>query len=706
VQPWLKWVLVLPAAIGAGVGVQLIVVLNALAARQWFDTDLSYVGQFASALLCPAAFVSAGSSVAAAYRHITSICLTIFVAILQTAIVTWAIIENRETTSGLAWLIICAIAGIVACVRECLRSHSASTRRCASSFCACVYLVVGALLSALFFQIGCSHSTSPFGKSQTLSPVELFQKVSPSVFVVEALDENGKNLMLGSGVAIARDFLITNCHVVQSSSSLRVSQGKQHWTARLIQAVPSHDLCELRPGASGQIATSVNEQGRIIFTTDDKPAELSPVSIRPSRTLVTGERVYAIGAPEGLELTFSEGVISALRETEVPEWSPSATSVRANPVRMIQTSAPISPGSSGGGLFDAQGNLVGVTTFYLKEGQSLNFALPGEWVSGMLSSSTEAGAKSSTHLSDVELESRAWLEIGLEAVKKEEYDLAVHSFRKCADLKQSDAARAWFELGKVFSLSESTSDAYKAWLCSTASREAKCDSSGGFFLRLTIQEKEIKAITAFEKAIELKPDYAEAWRELASAHLSMESTFLPPGDQAREEFGQAISAAKEYTRLAPGDWEGWENLGAYYFDIESYAEAIDAWQKEEKVAPDGKKSIILVLVGMAYAKKGDREQVLRIYQELKGRDPKLAAAFFRRNVLPKAEATAQPKKMSQRDQLLRILRNAPIDDATRQDAWDTFYQASSPDDFIARIDKLNIPDTVKRSIYDLRFRKP
>ena len=102
----------------------------------------------------------------------------------------------------------------------------------------------------------------------------------------------------------------------------------------------------------------------------------------------------------------------------------------------------------------------------------------------------------------------------------------------------------------------------------------------------------------------------------------------------------------------------------------------------------------------------DREQVLRIYQELKGRDPKLAAAFFRRNVLPKAEATAQPKKMSQRDQLLRILRNAPIDDATRQDAWDTFYQASSPDDFIARIDKLNIPDTVKRSIYDLRFRKP
>ena len=534
-------------------------------------------------------------------------------------------------------------------------SRSALTPRCASSFRTRAPLVVGALLSVLLSQIGCSRSTSPLGKSQTLSPVELFQRVSPSVFVVEAIDEHGKTLMLGSGVAAALDFLITNCHVVQSGSSLRVSRGKEHWTARLIQAAPSHDLCGLRPEPSGQIAVSSDEQGRIIFT-NAAELSLSPVSIRPSRTLVTGERVYAIGAPEGLELTFSEGVISALRETEGPEWSPSATSVRANPVRMIQTSAPISPGSSGGGLFDAQGNLVGVTTFYLKEGQSLNFALPGEWVSGVLSSSTEAGAKSSTHLSDVELESRAWLEIGLEAVKKEEYDLAVHSFRKCADLKQSDASRAWLELGH--------------------------------------REDGERAIAAYEKAIEIKPDYAEAWRAMASEHLS------------RKEYAQALSAAKEATRLEPSDWKGWLFLGMCYDATKSYDETIDAWQQAERLAPTGSKSSILAWVGEAYAKKGDREQVLRIYRGLKGSDPKIAEKFFREYILPQPAATAQPKKMSQRDQLLRILRNAPIDDTTRQDAWDIFYQASSPDDFIARINKLNISDTVKQSIYDLQFRKP
>jgi S1-C subfamily serine protease len=105
-------------------------------------------------------------------------------------------------------------------------SHSASTGRFGSSFRGCVSLVVGALLSVLFSQIGCSRSTSPFAKSQTLSPVEIFQRVSPSVFVVEALDEDGKTLMLGSGVAMARDFLVTNCHVVQSGSSLRVSRAR------------------------------------------------------------------------------------------------------------------------------------------------------------------------------------------------------------------------------------------------------------------------------------------------------------------------------------------------------------------------------------------------------------------------------------------------------------------------------------------------
>jgi len=87
-----------------------------------------------------------------------------------------------------------------------------------------------------------------------------------------------------------------------------------------------------------------------------------PVVLGTAKKLKVGQRVYAIGAPEDLELTLSEGLISSLRPHEGSEY--------------IQTSAAISLGSSGGGLFDDQGQLIGITTFYHAEGQNLNFALP------------------------------------------------------------------------------------------------------------------------------------------------------------------------------------------------------------------------------------------------------------------------------------------------------------------------------------------
>jgi len=98
--------------------------------------------------------------------------------------------------------------------------------------------------------------------------------------------------------------------------------------------------------------------------------ELPIVSTRSATALKIGEPVYAVGAPRGLDLSISEGIVSQLRGAEVV--------TRTMP--LIQTTAAISPGSSGGGLFDAQGRLVGITTLYLKDAQSLNFAIPSDWI--------------------------------------------------------------------------------------------------------------------------------------------------------------------------------------------------------------------------------------------------------------------------------------------------------------------------------------
>lgn len=85
------------------------------------------------------------------------------------------------------------------------------------------------------------------------------------------------------------------------------------------------------------------------------------VATRSYDELKVGEKVFAIGSPKGLKNTISEGIISGLRKKEH--------------IRYIQTSAPVTSGSSGGGLFDIQGRLIGITTFILKGGGNLNFAV-------------------------------------------------------------------------------------------------------------------------------------------------------------------------------------------------------------------------------------------------------------------------------------------------------------------------------------------
>lgn len=93
------------------------------------------------------------------------------------------------------------------------------------------------------------------------------------------------------------------------------------------------------------------------------------VNVGSVGSLRIGQRVYALGAPYGLDLTISEGIVSSLR------------TISAGTV--IQTTAPVSPGSSGGGLFDGSGNLVGIVTFQHRYGQNLNFAHPADWIGQM-----------------------------------------------------------------------------------------------------------------------------------------------------------------------------------------------------------------------------------------------------------------------------------------------------------------------------------
>jgi hypothetical protein len=98
--------------------------------------------------------------------------------------------------------------------------------------------------------------------------------------------------------------------------------------------------------------------------------KFSPVKIRDSRDVRVGEQVYAVGNPEGLEKSISQGIISNKRQD------------RGGYV--LQTDATVSFGSSGGGLFDQNGQLVGITNSVDRYSKNIAFALPSEWISQIL----------------------------------------------------------------------------------------------------------------------------------------------------------------------------------------------------------------------------------------------------------------------------------------------------------------------------------
>lgn len=164
----------------------------------------------------------------------------------------------------------------------------------------------------------------------------------------------GGRTFSGSGVVLADGIFVTNCHVIQDARALAV--GKGHGPLR---AVPdgvdrNHDLCRVRADA----------------------LKLRPATPRDARTLRVGEQVFAVGHSLGRPMSWRRG--------RVEQLYPMDGGV------VIRTSASFPTGASGGGLFDADGKLVGKLTFYrVIAGNGVEyFAVPVEWIAGIAAIAT------------------------------------------------------------------------------------------------------------------------------------------------------------------------------------------------------------------------------------------------------------------------------------------------------------------------------
>jgi S1-C subfamily serine protease len=191
-----------------------------------------------------------------------------------------------------------------------------------------------------------------FAQNQRLkSPSEIAREQSKAVVIIEALDERGSVTGQGSGfIVTSQGAVVTNLHVVQGASSLRVKLpgGDTYKTSDLVDVDEAKDLAIVKV----------------------KGFKLPVATLGDSDKAEIGEPVVAISSPEGLVNSISTGVLSGVR--------------RFDTHRVFQITAPISQGSSGGALFNSSGEVIGVITYLLKSGQNINFAVPINYARGMI----------------------------------------------------------------------------------------------------------------------------------------------------------------------------------------------------------------------------------------------------------------------------------------------------------------------------------
>jgi tetratricopeptide (TPR) repeat protein len=370
--------------------------------------------------------------------------------------------------------------------------------------------------------------------SYALTPAQVFDKVKDSVVVVKTLDTQGKVKAQGSGVILSPGRVATNCHVVEGGASYRVGRGKELLPATLYAEDSDKDICLL---------DAMGIQG--------KPAQLGKAA-----GLKVGDPVYAVGAPQGLELSLSGGMVAQLR---------------GGPSPLIQTTAAISPGSSGGGLFDAEGRLVGLTTFYVQGGQNLNFAMPVEWIGEVKPGRAPAVGGTG---------SNEWSNRVASLVKANDWQGLLECCLKWTKSEPENVG-AWLILGLAYQKLQRRDEEIEAYR--QALRIDPNDGSVWSVLGLAYYQanRHDEALEAYRQGVRVNPDNANAWTSLGFGYLFGHAAHM----NRFERYTEAVKAYRQALKIVPNDGQAWSNLGMAYGELKLYNEAAEAYRQAVGINP-------------------------------------------------------------------------------------------------------------------------
>ena len=212
---------------------------------------------------------------------------------------------------------------------------------------------VAGTLAAFFFAHGGDHQASlvPMAAAHRTSPRAIAVRAFPSVVQLGLRDGTGNIICVASGFFVAPGIVVTSAHVVDGAvggDAKRVGDEVRYEITGVVALDAEYDLALVR--IAGAVGT--------------------PLVIGDDEAVAVGDEVFAIGSAGGYEGTFSQGLVSGIRRTASR--------------RLLQITAPMSHGSSGGPILDARGDVIGVASALVERGQNLNFASPASALKPLL----------------------------------------------------------------------------------------------------------------------------------------------------------------------------------------------------------------------------------------------------------------------------------------------------------------------------------
>lgn len=219
-----------------------------------------------------------------------------------------------------------------------------------------VLLMGAALLAYLAFSPNkAKHSLSPFANKRETALDSIVAQM-PAVMTIYIYSGQGKTIGQGSGFVISSDGICaTNFHVLKDAYSADAKLGD----GRIFHLLAIHAYDAERDIAIFQL-------GRKTSKGIERARDLPYLTLSTEDAQI-GERIATVGSPEGLSNSVADGLVSAIRGESGRKY--------------LQISAPISPGSSGGPVFNLKGEVLAISSFQLVEGQNLNFAIPIDQIS-------------------------------------------------------------------------------------------------------------------------------------------------------------------------------------------------------------------------------------------------------------------------------------------------------------------------------------